>query len=748
MSRPIWLALVAGCLFGCATPRQTAPVTQLPPVAAAPQDPGGVGSLEVRAPNGDPAQARLVSVHVSAEQRGDMAEIEATHTFHNDADAVVEGTFRFPMPDGALLTGLAMMIDGKLMQGELVEREKARKAYEAVVDGMQDPALLEWEHGSVFKMRVFPMEPKRDKVVVIRYLTPLWRGPEGLSFVQSAPLAELSIDWQGKRAFAEKNVEAGRLITLPARPTSARLREDKPDGSYGVVRLSPDWRRVPAPKRAPAQNWFIVVDTSRSALEELPRALEGLSAVLAALPPDARFQVVTSDLEARPAPQGLTPVTASSVADALAFVKSVTPDGASDLGSTFQSVGKLVRSAKGSAVVYLGDCEPTWGVTDTKELSSVLRRELPQVPLYPLMFGASVNDELAAELAQASGGRRARIRRQEDLNAFVETLVSGVPTLENIRLRAPVGTELLTSGPLSLEPGRDLLVYVKAPPGRDPLAGLSAEAGTLDLLPHGPSEPTSGVAKRFGAAWVKKLEKDGKPPADVVKASLAYGVMSKLTSFLVLESEEAYARFSIERKREQAADAPRVTGANLESTSGADISADRIQPGDPEILIEAERSALQVSVEFPFGETKLARWDADARGGRGAWLVRFLVPRNTPEGDYEALAHITHEAGALETRKVRYTVDNTAPELQIELSPARREPSLVQIFVTSPGDPRMSDLKRVELLTPSGTTYELVAIRWGVFRAFVPKSELGRGTLRVVGFDLALNHAVKELELP
>jgi hypothetical protein len=183
----------------------------------------------------------------------------------------VEGTFRFPLPDGALLTGLAMIIDGKLMEGELVEREKARKVYEEIVDGMQDPALLEWEHGSLFKMRVFPIEAHREKVVTIRYLAPLRRSGDKLELVQavrgpnrSEPVAALSIDWQGKRVFDEQQVSADRLLSFPAKPASAVLREQRPDGAYSVVRVSPDWSQIPSSGKAAPQTWFVVVDTSRS----------------------------------------------------------------------------------------------------------------------------------------------------------------------------------------------------------------------------------------------------------------------------------------------------------------------------------------------------------------------------------------------------------------------------------------------------------------------------------------------------
>jgi len=761
--RSRFLALLVAGLLGCSAQHSLKGPHPLPASAleavGVSLEPAGIGSLEAHTRSGDTSQLSLQRVQIAARQLGDMAEVEATHTFQNDSSEVLEGTFRFPMPDGALLTGLSMSIDGKVMEGELVEREKARKAYESVVDSMQHPALLEWEHGSVFKMRVFPLEPQRSKVVTIRYLAPLRREAGGLRFVQAAradgrrgPLPALVIDWQGKRIFYEKNVAADRLVSVPAQAASPVLREEGADGSYSIVRLSPDWTRIPAPKRPVPQRWFVIVDTSRSALEELPRQLEGLSVILGALPASARFQVITSDLEAQASPQGLQSVSPAAIREAVEAVKRVTPDGASNLGRAFEVVAKLVQGAPDSALVYLGDCEPSWGVTRPSELAVLLQRELPHTPVYPLLFGASVDEELAAELAQVSGGRRARIRRREDLESFAKTLAHTVPTLDRLEVKAAAGNEVLASGPLSLEPDRELLIFVKAPVGRDPMLGLSVNAklngATLDLLPRSAPQETSGVARRYGAALVRQLEKDGKPAPEVVKASLSYGVMSKLTSFLVLESEQAYAHFAIERKRAQAADAPRVTGANLESADGTDISADRVQPGDPEILVDAERDALSVKVEFPFGETKLARFDPEARAGHGAWLVRFLVPRETAEGDYEALAHIQHFDGSLETKKVRYTVDNTPPELSVHLRPAARRPALTEVLVTEFERGQNSDLKRVELLTPQGKVYLLEAIRWGTFRAVVPGHELRAGTLRVVGFDQALNHAVKELALP
>ncbi len=752
------LALLAGCSRApSAAPGARGPETLVP--SRVESEPGGVGSLSARGDSGETLRLRLESVHVKADQLGDMARVEVTHRFVNDADRMLEGTFRFPMPDGALLTGLALEIDGKLVEGELVEREKAKKAYEATVDAMTDPALLEWEHGSTFKMRVFPLEPRRPKVVTLRYLTPLRRTSSGLEFVQgtSAPagaesLPELIVDWQGKRVVEERNVQANRVFTAPARSASPVLREERADAAYSLVRVTPDWTRIAADTLPAPKHWFVVVDTSRSALEEYPKELEALGVLLASLPPGAEFQVVTSDVVAKAAATGMRPVTPRSLESALASLRAITPDGASDLGKALELVGRLAKAVPESAVLYLGDCEPTWGVTRTQDLRALAERELAHVPVFPVLFGASIDDTLATELAQVSGGRRARIRRREDVESLAVRLGHPRQHLRAVDVVAAPGVEVLQTGPASLEPGDELVLLAKAPHGTDPLLGLHVSAptrtGTVNLLPRQKPEAAGGIARRYGAALIQKLERTEAAPADVVKASLDYGVMSRFTSFLVLESEEAYARFAIERRQKQADDAPRVTGKDLESADGAQISADRVQPGDPEIFVAAERDALAVSVEFPFGETKRATYDLDARGGRGAWMVRFLVPRDAAEGEYDAVVRIVHRDGSLEARSVRYTVDRTAPELDVKLEPWRRDSAFVAVLVSETGKPALSDLRRVELRTPGGRVRELTALAWGKFRALVPRAELSHGTLRVVGFDQALNHGVKELEIP
>ena len=81
----------------------------------------------------------------------------------------MEGTFYFPLPPDASLSRLAMYVDGNLMEGGMVERDYARQVFESIMYRQKDPALLEWVDGSTFKMRVFPLEGRQEKRIILSY---------------------------------------------------------------------------------------------------------------------------------------------------------------------------------------------------------------------------------------------------------------------------------------------------------------------------------------------------------------------------------------------------------------------------------------------------------------------------------------------------------------------------------------------------------------------------------------------------
>ncbi len=127
------------------------------------------GALVTIDPNGQSSQLSLRKYHVDVHIEDGFARTTIDQTYFNHTHSRLEGTFHFPLPPDASLSRLAMYVNGKLMEGGMAERDHARNTFEEIKRKMLDPALLEWVDGSTFKMRVFPLEPRQEKRIILSY---------------------------------------------------------------------------------------------------------------------------------------------------------------------------------------------------------------------------------------------------------------------------------------------------------------------------------------------------------------------------------------------------------------------------------------------------------------------------------------------------------------------------------------------------------------------------------------------------
>ena len=97
--------------------------------------------------------------------RNGFASTQIEEEFFNDTDRVLEGTYAFSVPPDASLSRLALWVGDKLVEGEVVERKKAASIFNAIVEDTvrpRDPALLQWEKGSEFSLKIFPLPAVDD----------------------------------------------------------------------------------------------------------------------------------------------------------------------------------------------------------------------------------------------------------------------------------------------------------------------------------------------------------------------------------------------------------------------------------------------------------------------------------------------------------------------------------------------------------------------------------------------------------
>ena len=182
---------------------------------------------------------------VSVEIRDQIARTTVEQSFANGTDQRLEGTFYFPLPAGASVSGFGMWIGGELVEADIVEKQRARAIYEEILRRKEDPGLLEWSGGNLFKARVFPIEPHSEKRIRIRYtqVLPLegdrirYRYALRSELLQRRPVRELGIDVRVSSATPIGGISSPeRSSSKPARFRSSSTRGRPSDGrSRGVA---------------------------------------------------------------------------------------------------------------------------------------------------------------------------------------------------------------------------------------------------------------------------------------------------------------------------------------------------------------------------------------------------------------------------------------------------------------------------------------------------------------------------------
>lgn len=117
----------------------------------------------------------LQSLKIESNISGGLAETTLRMTFYNPNGRQLEGNLQFPLLDGQQITAFALDINGKLRQAVPVEKAKGRQVFEEIERRGVDPGLLENTQGNNFKLRIYPIAAKGVRTVELRYSESLKR---------------------------------------------------------------------------------------------------------------------------------------------------------------------------------------------------------------------------------------------------------------------------------------------------------------------------------------------------------------------------------------------------------------------------------------------------------------------------------------------------------------------------------------------------------------------------------------------
>ncbi len=589
----------------------------------------GLGELRARRP-GSTAE-RDQAVHLAEHQVrvrivGNVARTEIEEVFRNDTGSELEGLYRFPLPPEAQVEELALDVDGRMEPGAFVDRDRAaaiwrgvihhaapntpppREEYVWVPGPWRDPALLEWQRGGRFELRVFPIPARGARRVRIaytqtiapsggglrRYVYPLPHDPGGSTRVDHMSMDVQVLGHSGTQparvlgypfAAADTSAAASRWTfardnftpsgdvvmeyalgdaTVPvtawgyAEPTNT-------EGAYVALALRP---QLPRWGEARPRDYVFVVDASRSMVgERYARATRLLSSIVSEMDRRDRLTVLACDVRCVAMREGMVPASAEVSRQVSGWLQAREPAGGSDLGAAVRAAASATRSTpddRDVRVVYLGDGASTVGHRRPTTLALEVTTALParKATFTAVAVGAEADTTTLAAMARAGGGVVVPYLPGEARTGAALSVLEATygAVLRDPEVTLPSGlVSMAPARPDNLRAGSEAVITARMLPGvrevegevvlRGTVAGEAFEARYPITVRATEDAGNAFVPRLFGAARIADLEAGGEPGAraEMVALSQRFHLASRYTSLLVLESPAMFRAFGVER---------------------------------------------------------------------------------------------------------------------------------------------------------------------------------------------------------
>ena len=562
----------------------------------------GGGALIVLDPNGQEARLSLRRYHVDVHIEDGFARTTIDQTYFNHMHARLEGTFYFPLPPDASISRLAMYVNGKLMEGGMAERGHARYVFEDIMYTRRDPALLEWVDGTTFKMRVFPLEPRRQKRILISYVQRLdtlygrteYRllGGHNMELVRDWSFRARvkgggQLEWDSPSHELDSQRKDGDLLLSTSQEMvmpkddlvlhiderdpavkevgSARFSSAVHEGyRYLMLRYRPDLQ-VLADAARERRDWVFLFESSGDRDPLLARAqIDVVRGMLAHAQHDDRFTILTAGTHVRVFSESLLPVSPDNVQAAVEYLEKAHLVGALDLQGAIAAARPILEEARAPHLVHVGSGIAVLGERRTDRL-------VKAIPAATHYIGVGVGKRWSRtfmkEAAARTGGFFTQIDPDENVAwrafelvstintpALMEVAVTGEPLVG--KKDDPLHALFLSSADVVAQ-GEELCAVVRI--GKDdPLpisvrvrGTLGGEAWSQELMVQQVADEADYLPRVWAKLAVDRMvgENAEKNKAKIIALSKAMYVMSPFTSLLVLENEAMYKQYNVDRGR-------------------------------------------------------------------------------------------------------------------------------------------------------------------------------------------------------
>jgi len=534
---------------------------------------------------------------VRVELADHVLRYEIEERFVNRGATLGEADYLFPLPTNAAFQNLALSIDGELVAGETMNAGQARNIYESIVRARRDPALVEWMGHGLLHARIFPLEPGRERTVVIRFQSVAPREGDALridyfrggapgttnvrdggdaSFTLSyrqapelgapfSPTHQLDVaDRDGRRVVTVRGDARDVTLLVPVRArneaaiTALNYAPGNEDG-FTLLSVAP-----PAGRRADVipRDVTLVLDVSGSMNgRKIEQARAAGRQLLSTLHEADRFRLIDFSSDVHTFRDDFVAATPDNVREATRYLAALDASGSTNIeGALREALRPAVVRGRLPVILFVTDGEPTVGDTRPDHLAAMAtdanaHAEEPR-RIFTFGLGSDVNVGLLEQLALQGRGTSQFVRPDESVERMVGIVADRLvgPVLTDVRVHVDGDVHLsrmLPGETTDIFADRDLSlvarysghgrarVVVEGRRGSTPVTWTS----TVDFPDR--DRENSFVSRlwatqRVGYLSAEKRRNGASSEVDDEIRSLGerYGIPTEFTSYLVTERQD------------------------------------------------------------------------------------------------------------------------------------------------------------------------------------------------------------------
>ncbi len=405
----------------------------------------------------------LKSTRADVKIAGKVAAVTVTQVYKNQGKKTLEAIYVFPGSTRAAVHAMRMTVGKRVIEAEIMKRQKARQTYEDAKKAGQTTSLLEQQRPNVFQMNVANILPGDEVKVELKYLEllqaednvyefvyptvvgpryskmPAAGAPDTEKWVKNPYLHEgeappytfgLTVDVRGGLPLTKLTSPSHEVDVKYTSPEAAQvtLKDEKSGGNRDfVLRYTLAGKKIDAglllypgkdenffllvmepparvkKKAAVPREYIFIVDVSGSMngypLEISKTLMKNI--ITGLRPKDSMNVLLFAGASAVLSESGSLPATKDNKKRALEFIQGQRGGGGTNILPAFKRALALPRTKNTSRIVVVA----TDGYVHVEpKLFELIRQNLGNANLFPFGIGTSVNRFLIEGMARAGKG--------------------------------------------------------------------------------------------------------------------------------------------------------------------------------------------------------------------------------------------------------------------------------------------------------------------------------------------------------